>query len=173
MTKATVILVMGVAGSGKTTIGQKLAQALGWSFHDADEFHPAANIAKMSAGIPLDDRDRAPWLAAMRACIDACLARGESSVVACSALRERYRAILLDGTDRVQGVFLHGDYPLLLRRISQRQGHFMKENMLRSQFEALEPPRHVLTLDAALPPDEIVSRICQTLKLTPAETGSA
>jgi len=165
MDKPIVILVMGVAGSGKTTIGLKLAESLGWSFHDADEFHPPANIAKMSAGIPLDESDRAPWLAAMRACIEACLARGESSVVACSALREKYRSFLMADAARVKGVYLKGDFALILGRISQRQGHFMKENMLKSQFEALEPPQDALTLDASLPPDEIVAEIRRKLSL--------
>ena len=154
-----VVLIMGVAGSGKTTIGSKLAAALGWSFRDADDFHPPANIAKMSAGIPLTDEDRAPWLAAIHAHIDACLARGESAVATCSALKESYRQAVISDPAHVKLVYLHGDFALLLQRLNQRQGHFMKEGMLRSQFEALEPPRDALTLDVAQPPEKLVADI--------------
>jgi gluconokinase len=154
-----IVLIMGVAGSGKTTIGSKLAAALGWSFRDADDFHPPANIAKMSAGIPLTDEDRAPWLAAIRAHIDACLARGESAVVTCSALKESYRQAVISDRARVKLVYLRGDFALLLQRLHQREGHFMKESMLRSQFEALEPPRDALTLDVAQPPEKLVADI--------------
>jgi carbohydrate kinase (thermoresistant glucokinase family) len=154
-----VVLIMGVAGSGKTTVGSELAAALGWSFRDADDFHPPANIAKMSAGIPLTDEDRAPWLAAIRAYVDTSLARGENAVVTCSALKESYRQAVVSDPARVKLVYLHGDFALLLQRLSQRQGHFMKESMLRSQFEALEPPRDALTLDAAEPPDELIADV--------------
>jgi carbohydrate kinase (thermoresistant glucokinase family) len=160
-----VVLIIGVAGSGKTTIGAKLAAALGWSFRDADDFHPPANIAKMSAGIPLDDADRAPWLAAIRAHIDTCLARGESAVVTCSALKESYRQAVVADPAGVKLVYLHGDFTLLLQRINQRQGHFMKESMLKSQFEALEPPRDALALDVALPPEKLVADIRGALGL--------
>ncbi|HWZ94371.1 MAG TPA: gluconokinase, GntK/IdnK-type [Opitutaceae bacterium] len=154
-----VVLIMGVAGSGKTTLGSKLAGDLGWNFRDADDFHPPANIAKMSAGLPLTDEDRAPWLAAIRAHIDTCLSRGESAVVTCSALKERYRQAVIPDPARVKLVYLHGDFALLFQRLNQRQGHFMKESMLRSQFEALEPPRDALTLDAAQPPEKLVAGI--------------
>jgi carbohydrate kinase (thermoresistant glucokinase family) len=154
-----VVLITGVAGSGKTTIGSKLAAALGWSFRDADDFHPPANIAKMSAGIPLTDDDRAPWLAAIRAQIEACLARGENAVVTCSALKESYRQAVVADPARVKLVYLHSAFALLLERLNQRQGHFMKESMLRSQFEALEPPRDALTLDVAQPPEKLVADI--------------
>jgi carbohydrate kinase (thermoresistant glucokinase family) len=154
-----VVLITGVAGSGKTTIGAKLATELGWNFRDADDFHPPANIAKMSAGIPLTDEDRAPWLAAIRAHIDTCLARGENAVVTCSALKESYRQAVIADPARVKLVYLHGDFALLLQRLNQRQGHFMKENMLRSQFDALEPPRDALTLDVAKSPEKLVADI--------------
>ncbi len=160
-----VVLIMGVSGSGKTTIGSKLAAALGWSFRDADDFHPPANIAKMSAGLPLTDEDRVPWLASIRAHIDACLARGESAVVTCSALKENYRQAVVSDSARVKLVYLHGDFALLLQRLSQRQGHFMKESMLKSQFDALEPPRNALTLDVAQPPEKIVADIRTALGL--------
>jgi len=160
-----VIVLMGVAGSGKTTIGEKLAAALGWSFRDADDFHPPANVAKMSAGTPLTDADRAPWLAAIRAHIDACLARGEGSVVTCSALKERYRAVLLADPARVKLVFLTGSPALLAERIGGRKGHFMKPEMLRSQLDALETPRDALTVDITPPPDAIVAHIRHALSL--------
>jgi len=154
-----IVLLMGVSGSGKTTVGLQLAADLGWSFRDADDFHPPANIAKMSAGIPLTDEDRAPWLAAIRAHIDACLARGENAVVTCSALKESYRRTVIADPARVKLVYLRGDFDLLLRRLGRREGHFMKAAMLRSQFEALEPPRDALTLDVAPPPEKLVADI--------------
>jgi gluconokinase len=160
-----VILIMGVAGSGKTTVGRKLAAELGWSFRDADEFHPAANVAKMSAGIALDDGDRAPWLAAIRAHIEGCLARGEGAVVTCSALKEAYRRALVPDSDRVRLVQLIGDFNLILKRIGERKGHFMKENMLRSQFEALEPPKDALILDIAHAPEDLVAMIREAFGL--------
>jgi gluconokinase len=154
-----VILIMGVAGSGKTTIGQKLAAALGWSFRDADEFHPRENIAKMSSGIALTDEDRAPWLAAIRAHINACLARGESAVVTCSALKENYRRVVVSDPANVKLVHLTGDFNLILERMMQRSDHFMKPEMLRSQFAALEPPHNALQADIAQPPEAIVAQI--------------
>lgn len=160
-----VIIVMGVAGSGKTTVGEKLAAALGWSFRDADDFHPPENVAKMSAGIPLNDHDRAPWLAAIRAHIDACLARGEGSVVTCSALKAAYRRVLVADPARVKLVHLTGDFALLAARIGSRQGHFMKPAMLHSQLAALEPPPDALAVDITPPPDEIVAHIRLALAL--------
>lgn len=160
-----VIIVMGVAGSGKTTVGEKLAATLGWSFRDADDFHPPENVAKMSAGIPLNDHDRAPWLAAIRAHIDACLARGEGSVVTCSALKAAYRRVLVADPARVKLVHLTGDFALLAARIGSRQGHFMKPAMLHSQLAALEPPPDALAVDITPPPDEIVAQIRLALAL--------
>jgi len=150
---------MGVAGSGKTTVGRLLAEGLGWRFRDADEFHPAANIEKMVAGIPLDDRDRAPWLAAIRAEIDRCLARGKGAVFGCSALRESYRLALVSDPSRVHLAQLEGSQELIRERLRQRQGHFMKEDMLRSQFEALEPPADAFVVNVARSPGEIVLQI--------------
>ena len=154
---------MGVAGSGKTTIGSKLAAALGWDFRDADEFHPAANVAKMSAGIPLNDADRAPWLAAIRLYIAACLARGTRAVVTCSALRESYREQIIVEAARVRLVYLRGDFATILARMKRREGHFMKDEMLQSQFDALETPRHAIVVDVARPPEEIVAEIREKL----------
>lgn len=160
-----VILVMGVAGSGKTTIGRALATALGWSFYDADDFHPAANIAKMSAGQPLTDADRAPWLAALRTHLDACLARSQPAVVACSALKASYRAALISDPQNIRLVHLAGDPALLAARMHSRPGHYMKPEMLASQLAALEAPTDALTVDIALPPDRIVARIRTALSL--------
>ena len=160
-----VIIVMGVAGSGKTTVGEKLAAALGWSFRDADDFHPSENVAKMSAGLPLNDHDRAPWLAAIRAHIDACLAHDEGSVVTCSALKAAYRRVLVADPARVKLVHLTGDFALLAARIGSRQGHFMKPAMLHSQLAALEPPPDALAVDITPPPDDIVAHIRLALAL--------
>jgi len=160
-----VIVLMGVAGSGKTTVGQLLASQLGWTFRDADDFHPPENVAKMSSGIPLTDRDRAPWLAAIRAHLAEKLARGEGAIVTCSALKERYRAVLRGDTPGVQFVHLTGTPELLAARIGARQGHFMKPEMLPSQLAALEPPIDALAVDIAPPPDEIVAHIRRQLAL--------
>ncbi len=160
-----VILLMGVAGSGKTTVGLRLAADLGWSFRDADDFHPPENIAKMSAGQPLDDRDRAPWLAAIRAYIAACLARGESAIVTCSALREAYRAAAIPDPVRVKLVHLAGDYQLILDRMRARTDHFMKPAMLESQFAALETPANALAVDITKTPVEIAAEIRAKLAL--------
>lgn len=154
-----VIIVMGVAGTGKTTVGRALAAELGWGFRDADEFHPAANVAKMSAGQPLDDADREPWLAAIRAHIEATLARGENAVVTCSALKVRYRQLLGENSPGRQWVYLHGAPELIRRRIAGRPGHFMKPGMLDSQLAALEPPTAALSLDVAEPVAVLVARI--------------
>jgi len=154
-----VILIMGVAGSGKTTVGQQLAQELKWSFADADDFHPSANIAKMAAGQPLDDADRAPWLAAIRSYIADCIARGENSVVTCSALKKRYREIIRVDPGVVRLAYLQGSRELLWSRLAARKEHFMRPEMLDSQLAALEPPADALTLDIALQPAELVAQI--------------
>jgi len=158
-----VVVLMGVAGSGKTTIGRELAAELGWKFADADDFHPPANVAKMSAGIPLDDADRAPWLAAIRLYIDTRLERGESAVVTCSALREKHRAVLLTNPAQVKLVYLRGSRELLWSRISARKGHFMKPAMLDSQLATLEEPVNALIVDIAPPPAEIVAHLRRVL----------
>ena len=158
-----VVVLMGVAGSGKTTIGRELAAELGWKFADADDFHPPANVAKMSAGIPLDDADRAPWLAAIRLYIDTRLERGEPAVVTCSALREKHRAVLLVDPAQVKLVYLRGSRELLWSRISAREGHFMKPAMLDSQLATLEEPVNALVVDIAPSPAEIVAQLRRVL----------
>jgi gluconokinase len=160
-----VILLMGVAGSGKTTVGRALAEQLGWSFRDADEFHPRVNVDKMSRGTPLTDRDREPWLRAIRAYIDETLARGGHAVVTCSALKERYRRIIVADQAEVKLVHLTGDRGLIAGRLRARQGHFMKPGMLASQFADLEPPRDALVVDIAPPPEAIVAEIRAALSL--------
>lgn len=156
---------MGVAGAGKTAVGTALARALGWSFRDADEFHPAANIAKMSAGIPLDDQDRAPWLAAIRRHIEGCLARGERAVVTCSGTKAKYREVILFDREREGLVYLKADRALLERRLLERPGHFMKANMLDSQLAILEEPKDALTIDSGEAMDAIIAKIREAFGL--------
>lgn len=147
---------MGVAGCGKTTVGQALAARKGWRFLDADAFHPAANIEKMGRGVALQDEDRWPWLDALNAALHAAQAEGVAVVLACSALKQRYRERIAQGLDDVHWIHLRGTFDLILRRLEARQGHYMKAGMLRSQFEALEAPVDALELDITPPPDELV-----------------
>jgi len=163
------LILMGVAGSGKTTVGRQLAAALGrgWRFDDADDFHPAANVAKMSRGVPLDDADRWPWLDALRVHLDACAARGESVVLACSALKESYRRRLAAARAPTRLVYLRGDPATFQARLRARQDHYMKADLLDSQFAALEAPGPdaALVVDGTLAPSEIVARIVAELRL--------
>lgn len=152
-------IVMGVSGSGKTTIGQLLAQRLGCRFYDGDDFHPPPNIAKMAAGVPLDDDDRRGWLAALAALIRQSLAHGETGVIACSALKEAYRAVLRVDPNQVQFVYLKGDYDTIWARMQGRTGHYMKPGMLQSQFDALQEPLDAFTVDVDLAPEQIVDRV--------------
>lgn len=154
-----ILVVMGVSGSGKTTIGRALAQELAWPFADADEFHPPANIAKMSAGQPLNDTDRVPWLAAIRRQIDDWIAAQQSAVITCSALKAVYREQLTGGLPEIKFVHLHGERALLLQRLGQRENHFMKASMLDSQLATLESPKDALTVDIRRTPREIVSEV--------------
>lgn len=154
-----VIVVTGVAGSGKTTIGRRLAEDLGWKFLDADDFHPPANVEKMSQGIPLEDTDRLPWLESLHDLLLHCLERGEHIVVACSALKGSYRKYLLLDDERVKLVYLKIDHALVLERLRARKGHFMKAEMLDSQFAALEEPEEASHFDISLPPGAIVTAI--------------
>jgi gluconokinase len=153
-----VITLMGVSGVGKTTIGQALARDLGWRFADADDFHSAANIAKMHAGIPLTDEDRAPWLQSLHAAIASWLASGENVVLACSALKASYRAILLVSSE-VELVYLRGSFELIAGRLALRKGHYMNPDLLRSQLDTLEEPKGMLTVDAGLSVAQIVKEV--------------
>jgi gluconokinase len=157
------VIVMGVAGSGKSTIGEALARRLGCEFRDGDGFHPPANVAKMRAGTPLDDTDREPWLRAIRAHMDAGQAAGRSGVIACSALRERYRDILGRGLPWVRFVHLHGSRELIADRMKARAGHFMPVTLLDSQFSTLEPPADAIVADIAQPPEAIVEDVLHAL----------
>ena len=159
-----VILLMGVSGSGKTTVGQLLASQLGWEFADGDDYHPAANVEKMRNGIPLTDADRAPWLETLRALIAGWIAAGENAVLACSALKRTYRENLQIGPD-VQVVYLRGTPQLLRQRLRTRIGHFMTERMLESQLAALEEPEDAVVVDVDRAPARIVAEILARLGL--------
>lgn len=161
-----VALVMGVSGAGKTSVGEALARALDARFQDADALHPDANIAKMKAGVALTDSDRGPWLAAVKAWIDATLAVGERGVVACSALRRTYRLLLRGGDENIIVVYLTGDADLIRQRLRDRGGHFMPPALLDSQFATLEPPtpdEHAILVDVAWPIEQQVRYIIERL----------
>lgn len=166
-----VLVVMGVSGSGKTTVGALLAGRLGWNFAEADDFHPAANIAKMRSGIPLDDSDRLPWLQAIAAQIDRWRAEGRSGVVTCSALKRRYRDIIVGERPEVRIVYLKGDRELIAHRLAARHGHFMPATLLDSQFANLEEPgpeERPIIVQIGDPPSVLVERIIAALNLDPA-----
>jgi gluconokinase len=161
-----VIVIMGVAGSGKTTVGRALADALGWAFVDADDFHPPASRAKMAAGLGLDEPDRAPWLAALRAEIERRQAAGKPTVLACSALRAAYREALAAGDPHVRFVHLVAPPEVLAARLAAREGHFAGRALLESQLETLEAPgEEVATLDATRAVPELVGEIRARLAL--------
>jgi gluconokinase len=161
-----IILLMGVAGSGKTTLGRLLAADLGWPFYDADDFHPPANVAKMAAGTPLTDEDRAPWLHALRTRIETSLAANENAILGCSALKAAYRRILQPvPTEPIRFVYLRGTPELLAQRLADRPGHFMKPGMLASQLSTLEEPADALIADISLPPEKLVAHIRQHLAI--------
>jgi len=159
-----VVIVMGVSGSGKTTVGQRLAAALGWRFRDADDFHPPVNIAKMTAGIPLTDEDRGPWLAVLRELLENTLAAGEDLVLACSALKHTYRERLTVDAVRQRWVYLQASRELITERLKARQGHYMPAAMLDSQLAALEVPEDALRVDAAADPDTMVALLLEELR---------
>lgn len=152
------IIVMGVSGSGKSTIGALLAARLGWRFEDGDDFHPPANVAKMRAGTPLADEDRRPWLAAIAARLGRARAAGQGVVIGCSALKRAYRDALRDGHADLRFLHLAGPIGLIAARQAARQGHFMPPSLMASQYEALEPPDgepDALTIPVDAPPDRL------------------
>lgn len=165
-----IVVVIGASGAGKTTVGKKLAGALGWTFYEGDDFHPPENVARMKAGMPLGDAERAPWLAALAALI-AQLVRGRvSAVITCSALKRAYRAALVDRetAPHARFVFLHAPPAVLTERLAKRRGHFFPPSLLESQLADLElpadnEPSPVVTIDAAQSPDEIVGQIINEL----------
>jgi gluconokinase len=160
-----VILVMGVSGSGKTTIGQLLASSLHWQFSDADDFHSSANIQKMSHGIPLGDADRLPWLQALQQAIDEWLKTDTNVVLACSALKSSYRQFLCQESEQVKLVFLKGTFELIYQRLVERHEHYMQADLLQSQFEALEGPENALQIEIDQSPTAIVQQIRADLNL--------
>ena len=166
---ARIAVIMGVSGSGKTTIGRALARRLGWLFQEGDALHPPENVAKMKAGYPLDDEDRAPWLTAIAAKIDAWRARGDAGVVTCSALKWRYRDVIIGNRPDVRLVYLEGSRKLIGERVGARRGHFMPASLLDSQFAALEPPapeEHAITVSVDAPIDNVVVQIAAALTAT-------
>ncbi len=154
-----IVLLMGVSGSGKTTIGRPLAKRLGWRFIDADDYHPPENVAKMAAGIPLEDTDRWPWLDAL----NHVLLKEENAVIACSALKEAYRRRLFAGIADARVVYLHGVKALIASRIKARRHRYMPASLLDSQFAALEPPRGAIDVDVAADAEACVARIVSML----------
>ena len=159
-----IVIVMGVTGAGKTTVGRLLAEQLGWKFADADDFHPPANVEKMRQGIPLTDDDRQPWLAQLRAAIDTWIAEKRDVVLACSALKRSYRQEL-DAGPQVQFVYLKGSRELIAERLRARHGHFAGEQILAGQFADLEEPEGVAAVDIGGTPAEIVAGIREMLGL--------
>lgn len=163
-----IVLLMGPAGSGKTTVGKLLAAQLSWEFADGDDFHPPANVAKMASGVPLTDEDRLPWLQSIRDAMRQWLAQGRNAVLACSALKRAYRELLgiAPNAKEVKLVYLQGTYDLLLERLHSRKGHYMKEQMLASQLADLEEPADAITIDISKSPEQIVREIRKPLGLS-------
>jgi len=164
------LIVMGVSGSGKSTIAEQLAQRLGWTYEDGDKFHPASNVAKMSAGHPLTDEDRWPWLQAIADEVDRVCKARDHAVIACSALKRSYRDVLVHGRRDVRIVYLNGTQELIADRLAQRKGHFMPPGLLASQFKTLEPPSAdenpvIVSIDASV--GEIVDDTVSQMGLTP------
>jgi gluconokinase len=166
-----VIIIFGVSGAGKTTVGELLARELGWHFYEADDLHSPANIEKMRGGVPLTDEDRWPWLENLRELIKRCIAAGENAVLACSALKRAYRRYLRVSAE-VKFVFLHGDYALIAKQLQRRRGHFLNPALLQSQFADLEEPgldEETLTIELGRPPQELVKEIGTKLHLASKE----
>ena len=154
-----IVIVMGVSGSGKTTVGKLLATSLNWDFSDADDFHSAANIEKMSRGMALDDADRMPWLLELQSAIAHWLQAKKNVMLACSALKATYRDLLWVDRMQIKLVYLKGDFELISQRLQQRSNHYMKANLLSSQLADIEEPQNAMIVDAAQPPEVIVGQI--------------
>lgn len=159
-----IIVVMGVAGAGKTTVGGAIARALGWTFVDGDDVHPPANLEKMRRGEPLDDDDRTPWLEALGKLMAGMERKGENAVFACSALREAYRAKLTESSPRMLWVYLRAEPATIRTRLAARRGHFAAASLIDTQFATLEEPHYGLALDAAQPVEAIVARVLTELR---------
>ncbi len=160
-----IVVLMGVTGSGETTVGKVLAKQLSWKFCDADDYHPAANIEKMRRGIPLKDEDRKPWLQTLAKLIDDARDRGENIVLACSALKHAYQEYLRHHLDVVRYVCLCGPPEVIQKRLASRTGHFMNPALLPSQLEALEPPDDAIRVDVSGSPERIAGEIRRRLGL--------
>jgi gluconokinase len=158
-----IVILMGVTGTGKTTLGKVLAELTGWPFDDGDDFHSPANIEKMRSGVPLNDADRWPWLDSLNTLLRAAQAKGGSAILACSALKQRYRDRLQQGLEDVRWVYLKGDIELIRARLQARQGHYMNPALLQSQFDALEPPRGALDIEIDEEPTVLAARVLQGL----------
>jgi gluconokinase len=159
-----IAVLMGVSAAGKTTIGEALAAHLGWPFVDADDYHPPENVAKMAAGEALNDADRTPWLGRLNRLLRQYDARDANVVLACSALKERYRRQLADGVRRLQWVYLRADAELLQQRIAKRRHRYMPSSLLRSQLQALEPPQHAIVVDVSANVADCVATIAARLQ---------
>jgi gluconokinase len=166
-----VIVLMGVAGSGKTSVGEALARRLGWPFHDADDFHSAPNREKMRRGIPLDDDDRRPWLEAVRASIVQSVSASKNAIYACSALKRAYRQLLAADTEEVKFVYLKGSPELIAQRLADRRGHFFDPALLQTQFNDLEEPHGALQIDISSPPETIADSIMACIGLRQGMVG--
>jgi gluconokinase len=156
-----ILVLMGVSGSGKTTVGRILAQRLEWPFYDADDYHPARNVEKMRSGAPLTDADRWPWLDTLNALLREQQAQDRSAVLGCSALKQAYRERLAQGVAHLRWVHLHGTFDLIQSRLQGRKGHYMPANLLKSQFEILEPPADALAIDVLATPEALAGRIAR------------
>jgi gluconokinase len=159
---------MGVSGSGKTTIGQLLARNLGWSFYEGDDFHSPCNVSKMLGGLPLSDEDRIPWLSAIHQLVQNLISTSQRAVITCSALKQTYRKLITEGHPQVALVYLRGNYALIHPRLRSRTDHFMKADLLASQFSVLEEPHDVPFIDVSQAPEVIVEHIKRMLHLHPA-----
>jgi len=160
-----IVVLMGVSGTGKTTVGKVLARRLGWKFYDADDYHPAANVAKMHQGMPLTDEDRKPWLEILARLIDDARGRGENIVLACSALKHSYQEYLQHHHPDVKYVYLTGDAAVIRQRLAGRIGHFFDPSLLSSQLATLEPPEDAVEVDIAPQPEDIAAEVQRRLGL--------
>lgn len=162
-----IVILFGVSGAGKTTVGQLLAEELGWTFYEGDDFHSQANIDKMHAGVSLTDEDRRPWLENLRGLIERCLAAKQNAVLTCSALKKSYRSYLRIN-EQVEFVYLRGSYDLIANQVRQRHGHFMNPELLQSQFATLEEPEtaeDVIAIDLGRDPRELMDEIRKKLRV--------